>query len=142
MIEFICQNIDVEKLKETVKKSLIRCVAKAVEPVYGNYERTGLDYSSCKSKEEMRLVFAEHHLGEIYIEELDDGDGIVLYDELDVEGTLAHDNYDLEQFLLDVQKEFPDLEVSGSGDIDYHFAMTGYEIFTENGVIRVEYNEE
>ena len=139
MITFICSNVDVEKLKETVKKALIHCVAKAVEPVYGNYERTGLDYSSCQSKAEMRLVFAEHHLGELEIEEIDGG--IVLYDCLDVDGTHDEDIYDLEQFLLDVQKEFPDLTVSGNGEIDYHCAMTGYEIFTEDGAIHVEYYE-
>ena len=138
MIKFICKDVNIEKLKNTVKKALIDCAAEAVGPLYGDYESTGLDYSSCKSLEEKRCVFAEDFLGDIQIETIDDG--IILYDNLDTEGTENDGIYDLNKFIQNVKKVFPELEISGAGAIDYHFSMTEYEIFTENDVVKVVYD--
>ena len=140
MIKFICKNVDTGALRNAVKNALILCVAEAIGPLYGDYERTRLDYSLCKTEKEKRLVFAEDFLGKVDVEII--ADGVILHDDLYVEGSECVGSYDLEKFILNVLKEFPDLHVSGSGEIDYHFAVTEYEIIHENKTIKVVYDGE
>ena len=140
MIKFICKNVDTDALRNTVKNAFILCVAEAISPLYGDYDRTYLDYSSCKTEKEKRLVFAEDFLGEINIKII--ADGVILNDDLYVEGVQCSNGYDLKKFICNVLKEFPDLHVSGSGEIDYHFACTEYEIIHENQTVKVVYDGE
>lgn len=138
MIKFVCKNVNVEELKKTVRDALIDCAAEAIGPLYGDYESTGLDYSSCATVKEKRRIFAEDFLGDLEIETIDDG--IILYDYLNVEDTENDGSYDLKDFILNIQKVFPGLEVSGAGQIDYGFSMTEYEIYMENNDIKVVYD--
>ncbi len=138
MIKFICENASVEALENAVKKALINCVAEAISPIYGDYERTGLDYSSCKTEQDKRIVFAKDFLGDINIEPIEGG--IVLNDELYVEGTSNDAPFDLKKFIMDVKGEFPDLHVSGEGEIDYHYSMCEYEIYEFDGNVHVLYD--
>lgn len=138
MISFICESANVEALENSVKKALINCVAEAVSPIYGDYDRTGLDYSSCKTEQEKRVVFAKDFLGEINIEPIEGG--IVLNDELYVEGTCNDGPFDLKKLIMDVKEEFPDLHVSGEGEIDYGYSMSEYEIFEDDNIVHVLYD--
>ena len=138
MISFICENANVEALENAVKKALIYCVAEAVSPLFGDYDRTGLDYSACKTEQDKRIVFAKDFLGDINIEPIEGG--IVLNDELDVEGTCNDAPFDLKKLIMDVKGEFPDLHVSGEGEIDYHNSMCEYEIFEVDGIVHVLYD--
>lgn len=138
MIKFTGKNVDVDALKYTVKDALISCAAEAIAPLYGDYKRTPFDYSSCKTEQEKRLVFAESFLGEIDIETIDDG--VILHDDLNVEGAQCAADYDLGRFIRNVQMAFPNLDISGMGEIDYHFAVTEYEIITENKTVKIVYD--
>lgn len=140
MIKFICKDVDTEEFENTVKKALIDCAAQAIAPLYGDFDRTGLDYSKCKSNEEKRTVFAEDFLGEIDVEWVEDG--LVLNDELYVEDTMNDAPFDLEKMISDVQKKYPSVVVSGAGEIDYGYSISEYEIYTEDGMVHVEYDDE
>ena len=138
MINFICENANIEALENAVKKALINCVAEAVSPLWGDYDGTGLDYSACKTEQDKRIVFAKDFLGDINIEPTEGG--IVLNDELYVEGTCNDAPFDLEKLIMDVKGEFPDLHVSGEGEIDYDNSMCEYEIFEVDGIVHVLYD--
>ena len=138
MISFICGNVNGEALESAVKKALINCVAEAVSPLFGDYDRTGLDYSSCKTERDKRIVFARDFLGDINIEPIEGG--IVLNDELYVEGTSNDAPFDLKKLIMDVKREFPELHVAGEGEIDYHYSICEYEIFEDEGIVHVLYD--
>lgn len=138
MISFICENANVETLENVVKKALINCVAEAVSPLFGDYDRTRLDYSSCKTEWDKRILFAKDFLGDINIEPIEGG--IVLNDELYVEGTCNEAAFDLKKFIMDVKGEFPDLHVAGEGEIDYHYSVCEYEIYEVDGIVHVLYD--
>lgn len=138
MIKFECENIDIDELKAAIENALIECVAKAIGPLYGDFERTGLDYSSCKTDEDKRQVFARDFLGVINFDKIENG--VILNDELYVEGAMNDSGFDLKKLILDVKKEFPKVTVSGAGEIDYGYSMSEYEIFDCEGRISVVYD--
>ena len=138
MIRFICENANVEALENAVKNALINCVAEAVSPLYGDYDRTGLDYSSCRTEQDKRIVFAKDFLGDINIEPVEGG--IVLNDDLYIEGTCNDAPFDLKKLVMEVKEEFPDLHVAGEGEIDYDNSISEYEIFEADNIVHVLYD--
>ena len=142
MIRFMSENVDTAKLQDVVRREFIDFVAGVIGPLFGDYESTGLDYSSCQSEEDKRRVFARNHLGEIDIEIT--SDGVILNDALYVEGTSrsADGWFDLEVFLNAVKQEFPNLEISGDGEIDYDTYVSEYEIVQDGDSVHVIYDGE
>ena len=141
MISFICENANVETLENVVKKALINCVAEAVSPLFGDYDRTRLDYSSCKTEWDKRILFAKDFLGDINIEPIEGG--IVLNDELYV-STLSFNAFadgvavDSAYVGNDNYKDLSATVGKGKKAIGYIF----YEVPTDAKKIVIDYNAE
>lgn len=139
MITFTSKTANKEELKKAIWEELIKCTMAAVGPIYGDYERTGFDYSKCKNDDDMRRTFAISFLEEwtsTNLEIVDDG--VVLNDDLHTEDTCNDGSYDLEALANAIKSKFPDVIIQGEGMIDYHYSAEEYKIYTEDGVIVYE----
>lgn len=139
MIKFLCRNIDTDELNDLIIEETIQCTAQAIGPLYGDYEKTGLDYSFCKSIEEKRYVFAKNYLGEIDTEITNEG--VILHDDFSVEAAECFGIFNIKKLIKNVKKVYPKLEAFGAGQIDYHSSITQYKIYTErDGEIHVKFD--
>lgn len=139
MITFTSKTASKEELKKSIWEELIKCTMDAVGPIYGDYERTGFDYSECKSGTDKRRKFAISFLEEWTDTNLEvNDDGVVLNDDLHTENTCNDGGYDLKALANAIKNKFPDVIIQGEGMIDYHYSAEEYRIYTEDDAIVYE----
>lgn len=142
MITFTSKTANKNDLKKVIWEELIKCTANAVGPIYSDYERTGFDYSECKTPDDMRRKFAACFLEKntsTNIEIIEES--VVLDDDLHVEDTFNDGSYDLEVLANAIKNKFPDVIIQGEGVIDYHWSANEYKIQTEDDTIVYEEHE-
>ena len=130
MITISCANADLNELREFAWSTLVECSLDAVFPLFNEYEKYGFDFTGCSSDEEKQRRFVEFALKDMVSIQIVEA-SVVLNDDLTVEGFATRGGFDLNGFAHAIKKEYPAAEIYGEGEIDYHFSLEPYQIYTD-----------
>ena len=132
MIRFSKSNVEeMDVFRNDIRAQIIQMASNAISPIYGNWE--SFDEEIARKLNDNEIEYNEANkkfVEDFYICDLDgltiDGNTVVFEDSFNVEGTCNDDSYDLASLVAELRKLYPDVEVFGCGNIDYHFSAINY----------------